>query len=474
MPPITVQELIVTLKIPVNKDLTVWVEKFKDNEECYRFRQVKAVGVVRRRRKKKNKGSPAVPLPMLSWESEVESPSAAGALMDPKISDMNYGHLLAEEFLGPNKSVNVVPMYAYFNQAGSFGAWRNLERTVLGCNVIRKALPKTQLTMEVMLEYNGADARIPSKMTVTFPKGTIKEKRHTFAHRPPDKTPMPVKEEFRKAVLNAQKKMEKEADGWIVTGEEDCDELVIPDPASRYDVLDYMLFKGLLEPYIGKGKGFSIGNGQLFSSDQKRLIKEVNSILSNKNDYVYSDCAQDIYHDGEPLFLMAAERGVHIDHIHPKAQMGSNAFSNAQVVSAAFNMSKGTKTDLYDDEAEEEEEALEDEEAEKEMEDFPDSDDEDDEEEDDEEDGDDLGKEEVPEEEEEEPEDEEEDLDDLEEEEDEDQDDEDEFGDEEEEEVQNDDEDEDEDEDDEEEPIRKKRKKSSASTKVNMLDDKSN
>jgi hypothetical protein len=81
-----------------------------------------------------------------------------------------------------------------------------------------------------------------------------------------------------------------------------------------------------------------VGNAGEFTAEQRRLILLVNPTIHGKA-YVASDHPDDKY----KKLTDFGDSGAEIDHIWPKAKAGSNAFSNAQVISSAANKGKTDK-----------------------------------------------------------------------------------------------------------------------------------
>jgi hypothetical protein len=106
--------------------------------------------------------------------------------------------------------------------------------------------------------------------------------------------------------------------------------LGVPRP---YQGLDWAY--GLIgsNPVRSYCKKILIVNGGIFTPKQRALMQLVNRM---RNDgWLVSDDPKDPITDH--LTVGAAANAGHIDHIHPKAKAGANAFSNARLISRRHN-----------------------------------------------------------------------------------------------------------------------------------------
>lgn len=97
-----------------------------------------------------------------------------------------------------------------------------------------------------------------------------------------------------------------------------------------YAVLDYLWLNEQIPPVWGLN--FTYENGQFFSDQQRNLILAVNRIRNNG--WIKSDEAGD---DFTTLMVEGSDQAPEVDHIVQRSTSGSNAFSNARVVSSRYN-----------------------------------------------------------------------------------------------------------------------------------------
>lgn len=84
----------------------------------------------------------------------------------------------------------------------------------------------------------------------------------------------------------------------------------------------------------------TVGGGMPFSENQRKIIQQANRYgqAGAKTGECWSDVQDDPHQCA--LIQIGTDTGIEIDHIMPMRPTGSNAFSNAQVVSAGYNRSK--------------------------------------------------------------------------------------------------------------------------------------
>jgi hypothetical protein len=286
------------------------------------------------------------------------------------------GHLIGLDSLGGEElPENLVPMYGQFN----LSTYKVQFENVLKSKVQREGVKEAVL--ELSIEYGGstADPRIPIAfsfdLTVTAKNDTTEKTSGTIPHPSPEPAFVPMEEDFRKYVVELQKKMEI-AKWYVEDHRKHLDRspmnffsgspLIVParDYAERpYAVIDYAMYLKDFK-WFGNGSDVSIENGAEFNDHQIAAILAVNAARNagyyksdDLNDYVYTgtreffknpEVANHYYlhahacagnRDGV-LIMSGYHQKPEIDHIMPKGnhlKPGCNACSNARVISRYLN-----------------------------------------------------------------------------------------------------------------------------------------
>jgi hypothetical protein len=229
------------------------------------------------------------------------------------------GHVAAFSQGGVDESYNIVPMKPGFNRGGT---WRGVEEN------LSRYQGDDRYRVEISPLYGGPDPRIPSRMKVQIIKDGTRKPPSYYAHQG-ETTAVPLDPlltllrddptaedlEDAKEYLNAGHLPPSEKAGW-------------PDnPADRpYENLDIKKLSGRLED------GTGMAAYRDFSNEQRKLIIQAN--LAKNGGQLTSDDPADPHQildeDGTADFP-------EVDHIIPKSSGGSNAYSNARVVSWDLN-----------------------------------------------------------------------------------------------------------------------------------------
>jgi 5-methylcytosine-specific restriction endonuclease McrA len=255
---------------------------------------------------------------------------------DPRPKDTEFGHLIALHLGGKDMNAyeNLVPMNAGINQNGD---WRQRERDLLDKRKVIKSIT-------IAISYANSDGRIPSGFTFDVREG--KRKKSGWLSRsitnPAYATPTTVKRDV--SFINAYYKAMSTfaGSGFTMQGyatKEKRNFGSIPNPPGPYAILDYMWVEDLIE----HPKNFT--GGSAFTKEQRHYILQVNS-LQNRG-VLKSDDPNDT--EQGALSKEGNDTAPQVDHIKAKyGQNGSNAYSNAQVLSGKHNKhltNKPTKMD---------------------------------------------------------------------------------------------------------------------------------
>jgi DNA/RNA non-specific endonuclease len=272
------------------------------------------------RKNKVARGSAAVPSTLLHYDGQY----------DLRLPHTDAGHLMSLGLGGPNVSINVVPMYSGFNR---FGAWKQVEADLL------KVVVQGDTLLKIGIKYEGLDKRIPSSFDVRAElNGGVAYSKNGLVHSCPvvdrytnNQTDSELIKRYFDEMLSANWKMEVWAASVSSGSAPNLPEQGVNRP---YAVLDYMVAMGALA-------ADTISNGRKFSGNQRNNILTVNRVLYGLG-WIRSDAPDD---DHYYLSSDGGDFGAEIDHIVPmKGQAGSNAYSNAQVVSWRKNKFKGMTT----------------------------------------------------------------------------------------------------------------------------------
>jgi hypothetical protein len=259
----------------------------------------------------------------------------------PGGSDSNLGwqrgHVIALEATGDNESYNIVPMLPGFNHGGE---WREVER------LARKTAAQTKdsrVLYQVTVYYSstGFDARVPVGFeTELFAQEgdkwvPISGTKRTLRHEA-KVTPAPTAAE-KAALLKTPASLDikhfgkfaqdpKEAATAVKAGHLPTSRNVLwPDKFTDrpYEILDLQAFAN---------EDASISSHAVFSREQREKILKLN--MARNGGVLKSDDPSDPH---QILDENGAANYPEIDHIIPKSVGGSNAFSNARVISWQLN-----------------------------------------------------------------------------------------------------------------------------------------
>jgi DNA/RNA non-specific endonuclease/HNH endonuclease len=285
---------------------------------------------------------------------------------DLRIHNTDAGHLLALEFGGPNSENNLVPMWGRFNK---HGAWRQFEADLQALLATRG-----RVSLEIGCDYLlSDDARVPAVFRITARDG-VWSREWTIDHVRPLPRPSAPDPGFAALVRKAREEMNTLFPGGFFiesvfertrTGQR----LRLParEPEQRpYAVLDYMALSKAIDFELLR----DVDNGREFDGPQRGWILALNR-LDNEGvlvtdvheDFaaVSSESHEDAYgnviwhgdyvvHDFPLGVLIEAggDQAPEVDHVIPKSFNGCNAFSNAQVISRAYNQWKSARVPVED------------------------------------------------------------------------------------------------------------------------------
>lgn len=276
---------------------------------------------------------------------------------DVRPHNTERGHLVPLEIGGPEDDRNQVPMWGHFNK---HGAWKAFETELKA--VTTRAYDGIDLT--IGCEYSGAeDSRIPIGFEIEArwvdpiegkSGGYRRKKVWRLSHpRPQPK----IQLEHRWGVALVKEALaEMQRIGWTL-------EMSFPETATYqktavpgedvprpYAVLDFMAVSGLLDFNMRR----EVDNQKTFSDEQREAVLQVNRIFNhghlisdNPDDFAHRLDEFTAYrvadHPAGTLMTEGGDQAPEVDHIIPRSMGGSNAFSNAQVVSRAYNNWKRSK-----------------------------------------------------------------------------------------------------------------------------------
>jgi hypothetical protein len=239
---------------------------------------------------------------------------------DPEVrAGWHRGHVAAFSQGGVDESYNIVPMKPGFNRGGT---WRGVEEN------LSQYQGDDRYRVEISPLYVGPDPRIPSSMKVQIIKDKKKKPPSYYAHQG-ETTAVPLDPLLTLLRDDPTAQDLKKAKAYLIAGHlPPSDKSDWPDqPADRpYERLDIKKLSGRLVDGTGTGAYRD------FSNEQRRLIIEAN--LAKNGGQLRSDDPADphqiLNEDGTADFP-------EVDHIIPKSSGGSNAYSNARVVSWDLN-----------------------------------------------------------------------------------------------------------------------------------------
>ena len=258
------------------------------------------------------------------------------------------GHMIARQFIGADadQNGNVVPLDPTFNRSG---LWKSLERALHA-----QVKQGKSILLQVQIEYFGTDPLVPSGFLVSardqgslamiaFGELTLKRARFT----PPVIAPIQMSEVdlrndygstlydyivfledwFAKNIDVKTYDINKE----IFGGKAAMGPFGYPRPYQCLDFAFSLTETNAVKTFLGSR--MTIVGGFSFLPRQRDLIRLVNRMRNGG--WLVSDDPKDPV-TGH-LTMGSGVNAGHIDHIHPKAQSGSNAFSNARLVSRKHN-----------------------------------------------------------------------------------------------------------------------------------------
>jgi hypothetical protein len=281
-----------------------------------------------------------------------------------RIHNTEAGHLIALEYGGADVEDNLVPMWGHFNK---HGAWKQLEASIATLVATRG-----RVSLEITCDYVASvDARIPKvfRVKATLLDSVGSPAMWTINHVPPLPRPEAPDIGFAALVATAQTEMNTVfPNGFFIedfytltrTGQQ----LRVPGRtmAERpYALLDYMALSSTINfPLLA-----NVENHKGFAPEQRAWILALNRIDNNGllitddgDDFAttatkshYDSRGNEIYHgsyiaDGFPLGVLmerGGDQAPEVDHVIPESRGGSNAFSNAQVISRAYNQWKSAR-----------------------------------------------------------------------------------------------------------------------------------
>lgn len=276
--------------------------------------------------------------PPLSEASRTPADTTAG-----QKSGYDGGHVIGLRLGGVDASMNVVPMYRAFNR----GPYSRAEADI---KMLTGKLTETGVpVLTVTCGYPATDSDVPTTLTLELTHrtstGVLPIKTWTLTQ--PDDIPAVPDLSAKKQKLftdpEKQEKVRKKAARELRLGKVAVQDVHLPrsdraeypdDPQKRiYEYLDLLQWSGKLDVET-RSEAF-----KGFSADQRTLILQANKMKNGG--VIKSDDPQDpVYRDPDYQGRLD-ERGTdnfpEIDHIIPQVLGGSNAYSNARVVSWRLN-----------------------------------------------------------------------------------------------------------------------------------------
>lgn len=266
------------------------------------------------------------------------------------------GHLVALDFGAADTADNLVPMTRAFNGT----AWRALERELASLATLHG---EVAVTVWVQYEYPPAysrDPRIPTWFEVDAVYAGRKlfgsmqlpnvTRSWQFAHAPDAGAVLREADaDFERAYLQAVADLpgawRLEDENFVPAGIRNHALNVPANVGDRpYAVLDWMHFRGRLDAW----KDYTLGNCTGFTENQRMMVITVNRMRNGG--LLESDDPQDFASTGgnfsNRLQPGSSDLAPEVDHIIPESRNGSNAFSNAQLVSRTYNNWKRNKASV--------------------------------------------------------------------------------------------------------------------------------
>lgn len=281
--------------------------------------------------------------------------------LDYRLEHTERGHLIGLQFGGPETPENLVPMFAGFN--GAAGAWGIMEQELAR----HLGTLGNRVNMHVQCCYADATTAIPERFEVIVQHIAGAPVPNTFG---PIKTLMQppciaVQDPLSRPDIELRNNLEAEwklmvAAHWtieqlgITIGIRDVPlEVGCVAPGSinwarpenvfafyrtrPYAVLDWLFYtKPLLYSSLGLASPGTISNTTGFSGNQISLIRKCNILFHDG--WLVSDLWGITTRERYQYLVMAStDAQAQIDHISGRAGSGSNAFSNARVISSELN-----------------------------------------------------------------------------------------------------------------------------------------
>lgn len=281
--------------------------------------------------------------------------------LDPDIG-WQRGHVAALEVGGANDSFNIVPMKPGFNHGGP---WRAVERAV---RQAASARPAGTVRFRVALEYAGPDPRVPSRIRCNLeesgPTGTwqpldvpqvLPGGQAVLVHEA-ERTPLPTPAQQALLTSAPLAPIGVGQLAGLVTEQSEAQNALnrhtMPNASkAQWPDAPHQPFPGgplhghprpyqhldlqMLGAMRGDQNGMPVNDilpHALFTEDQRRLILQAN--LARNGGRLMSDDPNDPH---QVLDEDGTANYPEIDHIIPKSAGGSNAYSNARVISWELN-----------------------------------------------------------------------------------------------------------------------------------------
>jgi hypothetical protein len=278
--------------------------------------------------------------------------------LDARPFNNEYGHLVGLSIGGMDVPANLVPMYGGVNR----GTYRAIEREL---ELAAVASPNPVVVVGIQYPAMGTgvddDARVPVAFNFWFfpnltgPLSAALPMGPAWRQIPNERAGgvrFPIEDgDIERRRFHVELRARTIREGWGI--EQLGGDAVawsrngwLPPIASRpYGYLDRIAYSPEFEGYaklmLPRWDMCDIGPGKEFVEAQR-----VNVVYANcytQADDKKGECWSDDPHDPVRSVLthLGSDNGFQIDHIHPKASMGPNIYSNAQVLSSAHNRSKG-------------------------------------------------------------------------------------------------------------------------------------
>ena len=261
----------------------------------------------------------------------------------PKYCDR--GHIVAEQFGGPNIPENIVPMLSSFNRRD--GDWKQVEGEV--SDLLRTSQVKY---IAIRLLYPGENP-IPNELIVrcslTPTVGAALDDRsdldngvfvRKLNNMPTARTPFTLTDDYASILEPALRDFRSEAK-------------MAENQRVDNAFLDYL--NEIWLPQNGRSQicqTVEMGTPAKFSSDQRKWILALNAYQNRDehgNGWISSQDPDDPYQE---LNMRGCLDVPEIDHVRPYSMGGSNRFDNAQVLSAKRNSAKRARYILTESENE--------------------------------------------------------------------------------------------------------------------------